>query len=132
MDSKFVIVAIGAWFLFMVLAIINAGIRNGVFKPVVGDLAAHQISSVIFMAVILVVTYAILRFSNLVLSDFEAFFMGTIWMISTIMFEFIAGHYVFGNPWEKLLADYNLFEGRIWSLVLLTILIAPYIANKLR
>jgi hypothetical protein len=110
----------------------RARIRNGVFKPVVGDLAAHQISSVIFMAVILVVTYAILRFSNLVLSDFEAFFMGTIWMISTIMFEFIAGHYVFGNPWEKLLADYNLFEGRIWSLVLLTILIAPYIANKLR
>jgi len=132
MDLKFVIVTIVAWFLFMVLAIINAGIRNGVYKPVVGDLAAHQISSVIFMAVILVLTYAILRFSNLGLSDSEAFFMGTIWLISTIMFEFIAGHYVFGNPWEKLLADYNLFEGRIWSLVLLTILIAPYIANKLR
>ncbi|MGQ9625254.1 MAG: hypothetical protein ACUVT9_07815 [Candidatus Bathycorpusculaceae bacterium] len=48
------------------------------------------------------------------------------------MFEFIAGHYVFGNSWEKLLADYNLLEGRLWSLVLLTILIAPYIANKLR
>jgi len=132
MDLKFVIVTIVAWFLFMVLAIINAGIRNGVYKPVVGDLAAHQISSVIFMAVILVLTYAILRFSNLGLSDSEAFFMGTIWLISTIMFEFIAGHYVFGNPWEKLLADYNLFEGRIWSLVLLTILLAPYIANKLR
>ncbi len=132
MDSKFVIVTIGAWFLFMVLAIINAGIRNEVYKPVVGDLAAHQISSIVFMAVILVVTYVILRFSNLELSDFEAFFMGAIWLFSTIGFEFIAGHYVFGNPWEKLLADYNLFEGRIWGLVLLTILLAPYIANKLR
>ncbi|MGB9713984.1 MAG: hypothetical protein ACPLZC_03275 [Candidatus Bathyarchaeales archaeon] len=132
MDSKFVIVTIGVWLLFMVLAIINAVIRNEVYKPVVGDLAAHQISSIIFMAVILVVTHAILRISNLELSDFKAFFMGTIWLISTITFEFIAGHYVFGNPWEKLLADYNLFEGRIWSLVLLIILLAPYIANKLQ
>lgn len=132
MDSKFVIVTIGVWLLFMVLAIINAVIRNEVYKPVVGDLAAHQISSIIFMAVILLVAYAILRISNLELSDFKAFFMGAIWLISTIAFEFIAGHYVFGNTWEKLLADYNLFEGRIWSLVLLTILLAPYIANKLR
>ncbi len=132
MDSRFVIVTIGAWFLFMVLAIINAGIRNGVYKPVVGDLAAHQISSIVFMAVILVVTYVILRFSKLELGDSEALFMGTIWLSLTIVFEFVAGHYVFGNPWEKLLADYNLLEGRIWSLVLLTIFLAPYIINKLR
>jgi len=132
MDSKFVIVTIGAWFLFMVLAIINAGIRNEVYKPVVGDLTAHQISSITFMTVILVVTYAILRFSNLELGDSEALFMGAIWLGLTIIFEFIAGHYIFGNPWEKLLADYNLFEGRIWSLVLLTIFLAPYITNKLR
>ena len=52
--------------------------------------------------------------------------MGAIWFCLTITFEFAAGHYVFGNPWEKLLADYNILEGRIWSLVLLTILLAPY------
>jgi hypothetical protein len=23
-------------------------------------------------------------------------------------------HYLFGNPWQTLLADYNLFEGLIW------------------
>lgn len=63
MDSRFVIVTVGAWFLFVVLAIINAGIRNGVYKPAVGDLAAHQISSITFMAIILVVTYVIFRFS---------------------------------------------------------------------
>lgn len=57
MNSKFVIVTIGSWFLFMVLAIINALIRNEIYKPLVGDLAAHQISSIIFMTVVLVVTY---------------------------------------------------------------------------
>lgn len=132
MDSRFVVVAIGAWFLFMVLAIINAGIRNRVYKPVVGDLAAHQISSITFMTVILVLTYVIFKFNNLELGDSEALFMGAIWLGLTIVFEFVAGHYAFGNPWEKLLADYNLLEGRIWSLVLLTIFLAPYVANKLQ
>jgi len=129
MEMKIIAVTLGTWFLFMILAIINAGIRNGVYKPIVGDLTAHQISTVIFAIVIFVVTYLILRFSDLNLSDSQALLMGTIWLILTIGFEFIAGHYIFGNSWEKLLADYNILNGRIWSLVLLTIFTAPLLSN---
>ena len=132
MNIKFIGITIGLWFLFMVLAIINAGIRNSVYKPIVGDLAAHQISSIIFMIIILIVTSIILRFTNLVLTDTEAIFMGILWLIATIAFEFIAGHYVFGNSWDKLFTDYNLLQGRIWGLVLSVVFIAPYITNKLR
>jgi len=131
MNTKFLLVTVGTWFLFMILAIINAGVRNGVYKPVVGDLTAHQISTIIFIILIVVVTYVILRYSHLQLNDSEALFMGCIWFISTILFEFIAGHYVFGNSWEKLLADYNILEGRIWSLVLVTTFFAPYATNKI-
>jgi len=130
MDLKFVIVIIGTWFLFMIIAIINAGIRNNVYKPIVGYLTAHQISTLIFIIVIFVATYLILRFSNLKLSDSEALLIGTIWLILTITFEFIAGHYAFGNSWDKLLADYNIIKARIWSFVLLTTFLAPYITNK--
>jgi len=131
MNSRFLAITIGGWLLFMVLAIINAGVREGVYKPAVGDLAAHQISTIIFVTVILVVTYLLLKFSNLELSDSGALIMGSIWLVSTILFEFIAGHYVFGNSWEKLFADYNILRGRIWSLVLLTTFLSPYLANKL-
>ena len=131
MNSKFYIVTIGTWFLFMILAIINAGIRNGVYKPIVGDLRAHQLSTIIFIAMIIIVTYLILRFSNLKLTDKESFIIGTVWLLLTICFEFLAGHYAFGNSWEKLLADYNILEGRIWSLVLVTTFLAPYLTNKL-
>jgi hypothetical protein len=116
----------------MVIAIVNAGLRNGVYKPIVGDLAAHQISSIIFIMAILIVTYFALRFSNLALTDIQSLYIGIVWLIFTILFEFIAGHYVFGNLWENLIRDYNLLEGRIWSLVLLTIVLAPYITNKLQ
>jgi hypothetical protein len=131
MNSKLVILTIGTWFLFMILAIINAGIRNGVFKSKFGDLVAHQISTIIFILLILFVTYFVFRFSNIELSNTESIFIGLIWLISTIIFEFIAGHYAFGNSWDKLFADYNIIKGRIWSLVLITILFAPYITKRL-
>lgn len=129
MEMKMITVTLGTWFLFMILAIINAGIRNGVYKSIVGDLTAHQISTLIFVIVIFVVTYLILRFSDLNLSGSQALLMGIIWVILTIGFEFVAGHYAFGNSWEKLLADYNILNGRIWSLVLLTEFITPLLSN---
>jgi hypothetical protein len=131
MDNKLLYFIIGTWFIFMILAIINAGIRNVIYKPVVGDLIAHQISTIIFIIVILSITYLILRFSNFKLSDSQAILIGALWIILTISFEFIAGHFIFGNTWEKLFADYNIIEGRIWILVLLTTFIAPYLTNKL-
>jgi hypothetical protein len=131
MDKKFIIVMIGTWLLFMVLAIINAGIRNAVYKPVIGDLRAHQLSTIIFIVLILIVTYLVLRFSNIQLSDKDAIILGSIWLLLTICFEFLAGHFAFGNSWEKLVADYNILKGRIWSLVLITIFFAPYLTKKL-
>ena len=34
------------------------------------------------------------------------------------------------DPWDRLIGDYNILKGRIWSLVLLTTFFAPYITNK--
>ena len=130
MDTIFIIMILGAWFLFVILAIINGGIRDRYYKPYVGDLTAHQISTIIFIIAILIITYLILKFSNLQLSNSQALITGTIWLLLTILFEFIAGHYIFGNPWEKIVGDYNILKGRIWSLVLLTTFLAPYITNK--
>jgi hypothetical protein len=35
------------------------------------------------------------------------------------------------HPWKKLLADYNIFAGRLWLLVLLNNIIAPLTSEKL-
>lgn len=131
MNTKFLLITVGTWFLFMVLAIINAGVRNGVYKPLLGDLRAHQLSTLIFLALLLLVTYLVLRFSHLQLTDTDAFLMGTIWMIATLCFEFLAGHFVFGNSWDLIFHDYNILQGRIWILVPLTTFVAPYIAYKI-
>ena len=130
MNTKFLAVLIGTWLLFMVIAIINAAFRTAIYKPAIGDLYAHQLSTVIFIVLILLVTYLVFRFSKISLTDSEAFIIGILWLIFTICFEFLAGHFVFSNTWEKLLGDYNLLAGRIWILVLVTLLFAPYITKR--
>jgi hypothetical protein len=51
--------------------------------------------------------------------------IGAVWLALTLAFEFLAGHYLFGSSWERLLADYDLLRGRVWILVLLATLFAP-------
>lgn len=131
MSSKFIIVTIGTWLLFMVLAILNAIVREGVYTSFLDELRAHQLSTITLMTLFFITTYLIVRYSELHLSNQQAFLIGTIWMILTISFEFIAGHYVFGNSWEKLLADYNILKGRIWILIPITTFVSPYLATKL-
>jgi hypothetical protein len=93
-------------------------------------LTAHQISA--FTAIILFGIYIwfIIPFLKLQLAN-QAFAVGLIWLVLTIAFEFIFGHFVVGHPWSKLFADYNLFDGRLWILVLLWVVITPYFAFKL-
>lgn len=130
MESKFILITLGTWFLFMLLAIINAGIREGIYTSFLDELRAHQLSTITLMIIFLIGAYLVLRFSQLHLSDQQALIMGSIWMIMTICFEFIAGHFLFGNSWEKLFADYNIFKGRIWILIPITTFLSPYLANK--
>jgi hypothetical protein len=36
-----------------------------------------------------------------------------------------SAHYLFGHPWSKLLADYDVRLGRVWVFVLLATALAP-------
>jgi hypothetical protein len=49
-----------------------------------------------------------------------------------VAFEFLFGHYLGGATWESLLADYDLRQGRLWPLVLVTVLVAPWLASLVR
>jgi len=120
----------GVWIIFVILAIINGIIRNQYIAPRFGDYAGHVISSVILIALIFVVTFFFIRHIR-VTAFKELLYIGTFWLILTIIFEFVFGHYVVGHPWERLFADYNILTGRLWSLVLLNNLLAPIICGKI-
>jgi hypothetical protein len=131
MTWKILFYALGVWVIFVVLAIINGAIRERFYKPKLGDLSAHRISTIILIVVIFIGTYLFLKLIKLEYTQKDLILIGLIWLAMTIIFEFVFGHYVMGNPWDRLLADYNILKGRIWSLVLVAETFAPILVGKL-
>ena len=122
--------SLGIWFLLAVLAIIIGTIRTFLILPYVGEQAAHIIGTIIFLAIQFIVIFFFIKRITVDATQ-DLLMIGIFWIILTIIFEFIFGHYVMNHPWEKLFADYNILNGRLWSLVLLNNLAAPLISGKL-
>lgn len=117
--------ALFMWVWLAIIAIINGIIRNSLYKGSIGELAAHQVSSLSYLFLAFFSVYSFIRKTKGMYSKKESILLGLSWASMTIAFEFIFGHYVAGNSWEILLHDYNLFEGRLWVLVLTGIAAFP-------
>lgn len=119
--------AFAIWLLLLVLAVLNGSAREFVINAWIGQHASHVVSTIILCIVIVIVaSLAISWIGPRTVND--ALLIGLLWLMLTMAFEFLAGHYLFGHPWQTLLADYNMFEGRIWPFVLLANLLSPVIA----
>lgn len=120
-----------AWIPMVFIGIFNGAIRQFGYGRILGDLLAHQVSSL--AAIILFGLYIwILSIRWPLESSHQAFAVGPIWLALTVCFEFLFGHYVAKHPWSILFHDYNIAEGRLWSLVLIAITAAPYVVYRIR
>lgn len=123
--------ALAVWLLLVVVAIANGGFRVAVLIPRVGEQTGHVISTILLSVLILAIAWLTIGWiAPATMSD--AIVIGFFWAALTLLFEFGAGHFLFHQPWERLLADYNLRKGRIWIFVLIITLKAPAIAARLR
>ena len=116
--------AAAIWFAIMVAAILNGAARDILLVPRLGDPVARAISCVTLAIVIVGLTWVSLRWIGPGAMS-EAWTIGSVWLVMTLLFEFGVGHYVFRTPWTTLLGDYNVLAGRLWILVLITTLTAP-------
>jgi hypothetical protein len=117
------------WCGLLVLAFVNGAVREATLVPVFGDNVAHAISSVTLSAAIIVLARLTIGWIAPA-SSAAAWQVGALWLALTLAFEFLAGHYLFGTPWSRVLADYNVLRGRIWIVVLLTTVCAPGVCRK--
>ena len=112
------------WIPMVFIAIGNGGIRESIYSKYMGELSAHQLSSV--SAILLFTIYTFFLHNKFPLSSKkEALAVGFLWLSMTIGFEFIFGHYIIGNSWEILFSDYNIFHGRLWILVFASVMLLP-------
>ena len=115
------------WFGLLALAVANGGFREAVLVPRLGLGMARAVSSVMLSLLIVGVGWGVTRWIGPATLQ-DAWAIGAVWVALTLCFEFLGGHFLFGKPWPELLADYNLFAGRIWVVVLVATLMTPAIA----
>jgi hypothetical protein len=128
---KIVLIYSASWLGMVFLAILNGTIREKAYGNSMGELPAHQLSTltgIILLCVYIWMLTGLFRIE----SSRQAFLIGSIWLLMTVVFEFVFGHYVMGHPWDRLLNDYNILKGRVWSLMLIWTFIGPYVFYSLR
>jgi len=58
--------------------------------------------------------------------------LGVLWPMLTLAFEILFGRFVVGASWERLLPDYNVMEGGLLPFGMIVLVLAPWIAGKVR
>jgi hypothetical protein len=123
--------AIVVWLAVIVLASLNGAARQAWLVPRLGPELGRALSTVILCGLLLLVTWLTIGWIRPA-STAQALGVGVLWVVLTLAFEFLAGHYIFGSPWAVLLEDYDLTRGRIWIAVLMVALLAPLWMARLR
>lgn len=112
------------WLGLMVIGILNGTLRVMGYQKFMPEIRAHQLScftGILFFGIAVYVLNRAWPIDSLN----QALIIGSIWLILTILFEFVFGHFVMKHSWEKLFHDYRIDKGRLWSLVLIWIFFAP-------
>jgi len=119
------------WLPMPFIAILNAGLREKIMGRFLGDLGSHQLSTLTLM--VWMSLYAWLIYSLLKIdSPSEAWITGITWLCLTLLFEFLAGHFLFKNSWARLLTDYNLIKGRVWGIFLIYLTVLPHLIYSVK
>jgi hypothetical protein len=112
------------------IAIVNGLVREAVYGPHLSELRAHQLSTLTGIGLMAVYIWWVTRYLGLE-SSAQAIRVGVLWLVLTVAFEFLFGHFVAGHGWDRLLHDYNLAAGRVWLLFLVFTAAAPWICYRL-
>jgi hypothetical protein len=122
-----VVRAAAIWCVLLGVATVTAGLRVAVLAPRVGEPAAHVIGTLSAVAAFIAVIASTIGWVEPRLEVRRRISIGVTWCIATVLFEFGFGHFIAGYSWERLLTDYNLARGRLWPLVLATLVFTPLV-----
>jgi hypothetical protein len=119
------------WLIIAFLAVLNGLLREAVLSEQMGARLALPVSGIILCLLVLLITDLLLPWLGQQTTR-TYFTIGAVWVCITLIFEFVFGHYVAGKSWHELRQVFNLLNGNLFILVLLTSFIAPYTAARFR
>lgn len=125
--------AIVVWLVIIAVETVHGVLRGLLLVPVVGDFRARQIGVFIGSALILGVSWLMIRWMTHGRSPGRGALIrvGFLWTALTLAFEFSLGA-TLGRTWPDMLADYDLPHGGLMPFGLVILVLAPWIAAKSR
>jgi hypothetical protein len=120
-----------AWVTLAAVMVALGTVRERLLAPRLGELTAHQVTCFIGSLLILAVAYAALPWLAVLDAPTLQVEIGVFWLLLTLPFELLFGHWVAGQPWSRLLENYNLLRGRLLLVILVLVFLAPRLAGLL-
>jgi hypothetical protein len=112
------------WFVVALAMIANGVFREVVLVPQLDREGADALSLVFGIVIMAGVTRPFLiRWATP--EPMGLLRIGLIWLGMTLLFEWTFGHYVDHKSWSQLADQYRVWDGQMWPIALLTIVIAP-------
>ncbi len=119
------------WLMIALLAIINGIFRESILVSAMDQSMAIAVSGLTLSLIIFMVTYV----SFPLFGKHHAltyFFIGVQWVVMTLLFEFLFGHYVLDKPWFCILQVFNIVKGDPMLLVLFVSLFSPLLVARIK
>ena len=124
--------AAAIWLLMLFVAFLAAGLRTGLLEPWLGEQGGHVAGTLLVVGAFAIIIWIAVPWVVPDMAGDRLVRLGVLWTLATVAFEFGFGHYVMGHPWSRLLADYDVTAGRLWVLVLATMLLMPAVTGAVR
>lgn len=132
--NKFYLKSFLFWFVLLVTAILNAGIREATYKPLLTPFIgnwAHQISSLTGIFLFFCVIYLFLKNTKEDYNKKSLAVIGVVWFIMTFIFEIFMNIFLRKLSFEQVLQTYYFWQGETWIFVLLSVLVLPMVIGKI-
>ncbi|NTS40318.1 hypothetical protein HRG84_05320 [Flavisolibacter sp. BT320] len=117
------LITVFAWLPMLLLAVGNGVFREAVLRKRMALEKAHQVSTLLLISLLGMYSFLFVRWYPPA-SAGKALLTGAAWVVLTLLFEVGFGRYR-GISWQTMLQEYNLFKGKLWALVPLSILLLP-------
>jgi hypothetical protein len=119
------------WLLIVIMAIVNAAIREKLLAPIISSRIALPVSGMLLSVFVFLIAFLSIPFFSSTEGK-SYIFIGVAWLVLTLLFEFLFGHFFVGKPWHEILQVFNIRKGDLFIVALLVTLIAPWLSAKLR
>lgn len=121
----------GIWFVIVIAAVLNGLLREKVLMPSIGGELGLPVSGIILSALVFSIAFVFVPFIGAIEARTYVL-VGFWWVVLTLAFEFLFGHFVMGKSWQEIVQVFNIKKGDVFIVVLIVTAVSPWLAARIR